>query len=272
MKNSIRTLTFLTLVAGLLFTSCVSNKKFLASEVRADKLQIENATTHSQLNESNMQAMKLKKEKADLQKEKDAAQKEYASIQNDLMLLSAESNMTIREQAERLKELQDVMQTQTENTTRLKNSISKALLNYKTDELNVYQQNGNVYVSLEEKLLFKSGSDVVDPKGKEALKSLANVLNSTTDFTVDIEGHTDDVPIKTQRFKDNWDLSTARASSIVRILTEDYGFDTSRITASGKSEFHPVNMNTSVEGRAGNRRTEIILSPDLQEIYKLLYQ
>ena len=121
-------------------------------------------------------------------------------------------------------------------------------------------------------MLFKSGSDVVDPKGKEALKSLANVLNSTSDFTVDIEGHTDDVPIKTQRFKDNWDLSTARASSIVRILTRDYGFDAARITASGKGEFHPVNLNKSVEGRAGNRRTEIILSPDLQEIYKLLYQ
>jgi chemotaxis protein MotB len=120
--------------------------------------------------------------------------------------------------------------------------------------------------------LFKSGSDVVDPKGKEALKSLANVLNSNSDFTVDIEGHTDDVPIKTQRFKDNWDLSTARATSIVRILTKDYGFDATRITVSGKGEFHPVNPNTTVQERAGNRRTEIILSPDLQEIYKLLYQ
>ncbi|WP_172594551.1 OmpA/MotB family protein [Mariniphaga sediminis] len=272
MKKSIYQFTFIALIVGLAFTSCVSGKKFAASEARADKLQKENADTQSQLNESKMQSMKLNNEMASLQKEKETFQKEYNSIQNDLMLLSSESKMTIREQAERLKELQDIIQSQNEKTTHLKNSISQALLNYKTDELNVYQQDGKVYVSLEEKLLFKSGSDVVDPKGKEALKSLAGVLNSTNDFTVDIEGHTDNVPIKTQRFKDNWDLSTARASSIVRILTKDYGFDATRITASGKGEFHPVKPNASVEGRAGNRRTEIILSPDLQEIYKLLYQ
>jgi len=272
MKKSIYHIIFSALIVGLVFTSCVSGKKFTASEARADKLQKENAVIFNRLNESKMQEIKLREEKASLQKEKDAVQKEYASIQNDLMLLSSESKMTIREQAARLKELQDIIQTQNDKTSSLKNSISKALLNYKTDELNVYQTNGKVYVSLEEKLLFKSGSDVVDPKGKEALKSLSNVLKSTYDFTVDIEGHTDDVPIKTQRFKDNWDLSTARASSIVRILTKDYGFDEARITASGQGEFHPVNPNTSVEGRAGNRRTEIILSPDLQEIYKLLYQ
>lgn len=272
MKKSIRNFTFLVFIAGLLFTSCVSNKKFTASESSVDKLKKENANTQSQLNESKMAGMKLKEEMASLQKEKDTFQKEYNSLQNDLMLLSSESNMTIREQAARLKELQDIIQSQNDKTTSLKNSISKALLNYKTDELNVYQKDGKVYVSLEEKLLFKSGSDVVDPKGKEALKSLANVLNNTNDFTVDIEGHTDNVPIRTQRFKDNWDLSTARASSIVRILTKDYGFDEARITASGKGEFHPVNLNASVEDRAGNRRTEIILSPDLQEIYKLLYQ
>jgi chemotaxis protein MotB len=272
MKKSIYYLVFFVLIVGLAFTSCVSGKKFTASEARVDKLQKENATTLSQLNETKMQLMKLKDGMASLQKEKDTFQKEYNAIQNDLMLLSSESKMTIRDQATRLKELQDIIQSQNDKTTNLKNSISKALLNYKTDELNVYQKDGKVYVSLEEKLLFKSGSDVVDPKGKEALKSLANVLNSNSDFTVDIEGHTDDVPIKTQRFKDNWDLSTARATSIVRILTKDYGFDATRITVSGKGEFHPVNPNTTVQERAGNRRTEIILSPDLQEIYKLLYQ
>jgi len=230
MKKSIYHLTFIALIVGLVFTSCVSGKKFTASEARADKLQKEKTATLSQLDESKMQGMRLKEKMASLQKEKDAFQKEYNSLQNNLMLLSSESNMTIREQAARLKELQDIIQSQNDKTTDLKNSISKALLNYKTDELNVYQKDGKVYVSLEEKLLFKSGSDVVDPKGKEALKSLANVLNSTNDFTVDIEGHTDDVPIKTQRFKDNWDLSTARASSIVRILTKDYGFDVARLS------------------------------------------
>ena len=113
---------------------------------------------------------------------------------------------------------------------------------------------------------------MVDPKGKEALKTLAQVLNSTQDITVMIEGHTDNVPIKTKLFKDNWDLSTARATSILRILTTDYGFDSNRITASGRGQFHPVKTNETAEGRASNRRTEIILSPDLNELYKLLYQ
>ena len=265
MKKSIRNLTFLLLMGGLLFTSCVSSKKFAASEARAEKLQRDNTTAFNQLNESNMQLKKVNDEKASLQKE-------YALVQKDLMLLTTESKMTIAQQAKRLKNLQDVMQVQTDKTNKLKNSIANALLNYKADELNVYLKDGNVYVSLEEKLLFKSGSDVVDPKGKEALKSLANVLNSTNDFTVAIEGHTDDVPIKTKIFEDNWDLSTARATSIVRILTNDFGFDSDRITASGKGKFHPVQSNDTVEGRAGNRRTEIILSPDIQEIYKLLYQ
>ncbi len=265
MKKSIFYFVLVVLSAGMLFPACVSNKKFMASQAQVSLLQKENAVKLSQLNESERQEQQLKQEKA-------ALQKESASIQEDLNLLSSESEMTIRDQAARLKDLMDVIQSQNDRTTSLKNSISRALLNYKTDELNVYQKDGKVYVSLSEKLLFNSGSDVVDPKGKEALKSLATVLNSSEDFSVSIEGHTDDVPIKTQRFKDNWDLSTARATSIVRILTKEYGFDATRITASGKGEFHPINLNDSAEGRSGNRRTEIVLSPDLQEIYELLYQ
>ncbi len=272
MKKSIRHLTFLILTVGLLFTSCVSGKKFTASEARADKLQKENATAQSQLNESNMLLMKEKDEKASMQKENEMMQKEYALIQKNLMMRSTESKMTIAEQARRLNDLQNVIDSQAEITTRLKNSIGDALKNYKTDELSVYMKDGNVYVSLAEKLLFKSGSDVVDSKGVAALKSLATVLNSSEDFTVAIEGHTDDVPIKTKMFEDNWDLSAARATSIVRILTIDNGFDPARITASGKSQFHPVSANTTSEGRAGNRRTEVILSPDLQKIYQILYQ
>jgi chemotaxis protein MotB len=145
-------------------------------------------------------------------------------------------------------------------------------MNYNTDDLSVYIKDGNLYVSLAEKLLFKSGSDVVNPLGKEALKSLANVLNKTNDITVMIEGHTDNVPIKTKQFEDNWDLSTARATSVVRILTTDYGFDPGRIIASGRGKFYPVKANETDEGRAANRRTEVILSPDLKELYMLMYQ
>ena len=264
MKKTFNLLVFLSLILGLAFTSCVSSKKFMASEARVDKLQKDSTSAHSQLNACNMQVKNLKEEKASLQNEN-------ALVQGDLKALSTESKMTIADQAKRLKSLQNIIQSQRDIMSNLKNSIADALLNYQADELSVYIKDGNVYVSLEEKLLFKSGSDIVNPQGKEALKSLSKVINNTKDITVMIEGHTDNVPIKTKQFEDNWDLSTARATSIVRIMTKDYGFDSNRITASGRGQFHPVKSNETAEGRAGNRRTEVILSPDLNELYKLLY-
>ena len=265
MKKTFYYLTFVSLIVSASFSSCVSTQKFKASEATVSQLQEENAKKVSQLKVCNSLVK-------DLNDQKTSLLNENSLVTNDLKSLSTESKLTIADQAKRLKRLQDMIQAQRDVMTKLKNSIADALMNYKTDELSVYVKDGNVYVSLAEKLLFKSGSDVVDPKGKEALKTLAQVLNSTTDITVMIEGHTDNVPIKTNKFKDNWDLSTARATSIVRILTIDDGFDSNRITASGKSQFHPVKENDTAEGRGSNRRTEVILSPDMKELYKLLYQ
>lgn len=265
MKKTFLLLASLSLVFGLIFTSCGPSKKLLASEAKADKLEKDNAHNLGLLNDCNTQVKNLQDEKASMKKQN-------AMVQNDLQATNTESKMTIADQARQLKSFQDMIQAQRNVMNKLKQTIADALMNYKSDELSVYIKDGNVYVSLEEKLLFKSGSDVVDPKGKEALKTLANVLNGTKDVSVMIEGHTDNVPIKTSQFKDNWDLSTARATSILRILTTDYSFDENRITASGRGQFHPVKTNETAEGRAANRRTEIILSPDLNELYKLLYQ
>src|SRR5665648_752794 len=244
MKNPFYFIVFASLILSMSLASCGPGKKLVSSRAQVDQLQ----------------------------KDKTSLQNENASVQNDLNTLSSESKMTIAEQAARLKSLQDMIQAQKDVMDDLKNSIADALMKYKSDELSVYIKDGNVYVSLAEKLLFKSGSDFVDPKGKEALKTLAQVLSGTKDITVLIEGHTDNVPIKTNKFTDNWDLSTARATSIVRILTKDNGFDPTRITASGRGQFFPVQSNETVEGRASNRRTEVILSPDMKELYKLLYQ
>jgi chemotaxis protein MotB len=263
MKKSFQCLGFLSLILIMLMASCGPSKKLVTSQAKVDKLQKDNASALSQLNACNTQVTNLNAANASLQNQNDLTQ-------DDLKSLAAESKLTIADQAKRLKTLQNMIQSQKDVMNKLKNSISDALLNYKTDELYVYIKDGNVYVSLEEKLLFKSGSDVVNPKGTEALKTLALVLNSTKDIMVMVEGHTDNVPIKTALFKDNWDLSTARATSILRILTKDNGFDPNRITASGRGEFHPAKTNETAEGRASNRRTEIILSPDLKELYNLL--
>ncbi|MFM7764698.1 MAG: flagellar motor protein MotB, partial [Sphingomonadales bacterium] len=121
-----------------------------------------------------------------------------------------------------------------------------------------------------EKLLFTSGSISVDPKGQEALLKLAGALNKKPDVTVTVEGHTDNKPMNSEKIKDNWDLSVLRATSIVRIMSEDGKMNPSRITASGRGETNPVSDNGSAEGRAKNRRTEIILTPKLDKIFEIL--
>jgi chemotaxis protein MotB len=253
------------LAGGLSLSSCVTKGKFLASEGRVHKLQGDSSSTHRTLNECNA-AVK------ELEGQRDALQNANAASQNDLKDLSSKSKMTIADQARRLKNLQDLIQSQKDVMNKLKKNIGDALINFKADELSVYIKDGKVYVSLQEKLLFKSGSDVVDPKGKDALGTLAQVLNNTTDININIEGHTDSVPINRGKFEDNWALSTARATSIVRVLTKDYMVDPHHITASGRSKFYPVQSNDTDAGRGANRRTEIIISPNLSELFKLLDQ
>jgi chemotaxis protein MotB len=179
-----------------------------------------------------------------------------------------EKLLTERERT--LEEMNKVIARQDSITKSLNNILRNALLGFNSDELSVEIKNGKVYVSMSDKLLFKSGSSAVESKGKEALKLLGGVLDKNVDIDILVEGHTDNVPIKTSVYKDNWDLSVARATSIVRILATDYKIAPTRMTASGKGEYFPKAGNDSIEGRAKNRRTEIILSPKLDELMKLL--
>ncbi len=176
----------------------------------------------------------------------------------------------LSEREETLKEMQKIIARQDSITSRLNNILHNALLGFNPDELSLEIKNGKVYVSMSDKLLFSSGSATVESKGREALKVLGDVLDKNTDIDILVEGHTDNVPIKTAVYKDNWDLSVARATSIVRILSADYNIAPTRLTASGRGEFFPKADNATAEGRAGNRRTEIVLSPKLEEIMQLL--
>jgi chemotaxis protein MotB len=181
-----------------------------------------------------------------------------------------EKERLLAEREKALNELRQVIARQDSITKRLNDVLRNALLGFNSDELSVEVKNGKVYVSMSDKLLFKSGSAAVEAKGKEAIKLLAGVLEKNQDIDILIEGHTDNVPIKTAVYRDNWDLSVARATSIVRILTDEYKITPTRLTASGKGEFWPRATNETTEGRASNRRTEIILSPKLDEIMQLL--
>ena len=259
-----RTYTFILLSIILAFSSCVSKKKLLSEQQKVKNLQTDSIGTHSNLNDCNSKVVGLEKEKAEIQKA-------MSTLSSNSQTTIENSKMTIADQAKRLKDLQTLIQSQKDIVNKLKKTVADALINFKPDELSVAIKDGKLYVSLQEKLLFKSGSAVVDPKGKEALKSLASVLNTTQDISVVIEGHTDNVPMK-GKYVDNWSLSTERATSIVRILTNDYQVDAHNIVASGRSEFYPVDDNATAEGKAKNRRTEIILSPNLSELFKLINQ
>ena len=153
----------------------------------------------------------------------------------------------------------------------MKNVISNALLNFRENDISVTVKNGKVYVSLAEQLLFGSGSVQIDQKGVTALQQLAKAIRDEKDINIMVEGHTDNVPIsrKSAYMNDNWDLSVMRATSITRILTKA-GVSPEQITASGRGEFSPLAANTSSENKQKNRRSEIIITPNLDELFKVL--
>jgi len=171
----------------------------------------------------------------------------------------------------RLMEMEDMLHQKDRILDDLRQKVADALLGFEGQGLTVTRKNGKVYVSLDEKLLFQSGSTVVDPNGVRALKQLASVLANHPEIDIMIEGHTDDVPFrKGSSIRDNWDLSVMRATSIVRILLDGSGIDPVRLTVAGRGEYLPVDPASTSEARRKNRRTEIILSPDLSEIFKIL--
>lgn len=178
---------------------------------------------------------------------------------------------SLNEREKKVRELENVMAAKDKAVQDLKNNISKALLNFKENDLTVNVKNGKVYVSLAEQLLFASGSTEVDAKGVSALQQLAKAIKDQRDIHIMVEGHTDNVPIskKSQYMNDNWDLSVMRATAITKILTKA-GVTPNQITAAGKGEFVPLAPNTTAQNKQKNRRTEIIITPNLDGLFKIL--
>lgn len=212
----------------------------------------------------------LQKKEDDLKKlEKDLNAKK-ANLDELTAQLDEKDAALVKKNA-RLIELEGILSRKDSMVKALKDKVSSALQGYEGNGLTVHQKNGKVYVSLEEKLLFQSGKWDVDPKGQKAIKDLAVVLEKNTDINIMIEGHTDDVPFKgTGGVNDNWDLSTKRATAIVKIILSNSKIDPKRLVASGRGEFSPIDPSKTTEARTKNRRTEIILSPKLDELFKIL--
>ena len=187
--------------------------------------------------------------------------------QQDLDALSVE----LKKREAKVNELQDVLHKKDQATADLKKKLQDALFNFENKGLTITQKNGKVYVSMDESLLFASGKTDVQSKGVDALKNVAKVLEQNPDINILVEGHTDDVPMKgAGEIKDNWDLSVMRATSVTKIMLQNAKIDPTRITSAGRGEFFPLDPAKTAEARKKNRRTEIILTPKLDELLKVL--
>jgi len=213
----------------------------------------------------------LEKEFTLLKENSDLKIQESIAKNNTLLKQIALKETELQSRGARVDQLEQMIEDQKKALNDLKERLSSALLNYKGKGLTVEQRNGKVYISMENKLLFKSGSWVVEAEGVQALGQLAKVLEKNPEITVLIEGHTDNVPFTSKgALESNWDLSTKRATAVVQILLKNKQILPQNLTAAGRSEYVPIAPNSSAEGRAANRRIEVVLSPSLDEITTLL--
>jgi chemotaxis protein MotB len=190
---------------------------------------------------------------------------------NTLLKEIALRKIELQSRSERVDQLEEMIQSQKQFLDELKQRLSDALLNFEDKGLTVEQRSGKVYVSMENKLLFKSGRWDIEPQGEQALNELASVLAENPDISILIEGHTDNVPFFPKgQLESNWDLSTKRATAVVNILLNNNQILPENLTAAGRSEYMPIAPNSSAGGRAANRRIEVVLSPSLDEITSLL--
>lgn len=296
---------FLTFLAVAAMSSCVSKKKYLdalaAQEGINARLTSEKGELSAQLDDCNTNLSAANQKGTQMQSQIDASKNSLTAAEarlkamqdeNDFIkrtntnLLSRLEDLSIisRSGAESIKQSLTAINGQSQYIQSMSNSIQKkdslnlalvmnlkrSLADINDDDVQIEVKKGVVYVSLSDKLLFRSASSYVQPSAQTVLGKIAKVVNDHKGLDILVEGHTDNVPIATESIKDNWDLSVLRATSVVRILQDKYGVDASRMTAGGRSEFVPKTVNDSREGRSLNRRTEIILLPKLDQFFGLM--
>ncbi len=275
----------LLLLSGVLATSCVSTRRF--NSLRAELIASQGRLEHSRtlLNEYSDQADALARTNQQLQTEiatltdkhaelKDRYDRLLASGSDDASRLAqqlAENQRALNANSARVEELERLLKAREDALASIRSKVTKALTGFDGKGLSISTREGKIYISLDDKLLFKSGSFELDPAGARAIGDLAAVLASNPDINIMVEGHTDDVPYRGKGpLKDNLDLSAMRATSVTRMLLENQDIDPARIISAGRGEWLPVTMGISTSARAQNRRTEIILTPQLDELMQLI--
>ncbi|HSB92806.1 MAG TPA: OmpA family protein [Flavitalea sp.] len=245
----------LIVCCAMIFCSCTSSKKLKASQAEAAQLTTMNndlKTANSDLTTKNND---LQKQVTDMTSSTEAARQEFEKYKTDCESTKEHLKMVESALAELYTNLQDVEKT-----------IEKGMIDFAGKGVNVYYKDGLVYIDMQDNLLYKSGSSTLGAEGKKALSAVAAALNEYPKLRVIVVGNTDDKQYKNG--SDNWSLSTERANGVVRILSKDYKVDPTRLTAAGRAKYHPVADNSTNEGRAKNRHTEIILNPDLDKIWE----
>lgn len=293
--NMMKKLLIAAIAIPVLLASCVSSKKFKETQAQYDQLQTRYVQVQNDINSCNEAKAELMRQKsnlegdntalnkqiADLNKQIDFLKENNTTVLNQLQSLSVVSSTqaeSIRKSLENIGSKDDYIQTLQSSIAR-KDSLNMALVmnlkgaigNLDDEDINIKVEKGVVYIDISDKLLFKSGKFEIMPNAKTVLGKVATVLKNQPDIEFMVEGHTDNVPYTgNDMLIDNWDLSVKRATEVVRVLQKQYGLDPAKMVAAGRGEYNPIMDNSNAKNRAANRRTRIVILPQLDQFFKLL--
>ena len=272
----------MALAAGLMMTSCASKKDLVNCQTENKSLTTSLQSAKEDLAAKNARITSLEEQQKALQKALKVAEEKYDKLQASLdksLTNASQNNISIEKLVDQINESNQYIRHLVEVKSKsdslnlvLQNNLTRSLSKEELKEVDVQVLKGVVYISLADNMLYKSGSYEINSRAAETLSKIAKIIKDYKDYDVLIEGNTDNVPIKRENIRNNWDLSTLRASSVVQALHNDYGVDPKRLTAGGRGEYNPIADNNTEVGKQRNRRTQIIITPKLDEFMDLIGQ
>ncbi|SHE43220.1 OmpA/MotB family protein [Dysgonomonas macrotermitis] len=272
----------LVLTASIILTGCVSKKQYATLETDYNKVQGELRESQLQLTESRTRAASLEERLAEAQRNNQELRVAYTEMQNSLnksLSQNSQGNVNIAKLVDEINAsnrfIQHLVQAKNKSDSLnivMINNLTRSLTRDEMQDMDIQVLKGVVYISLDDRMLYRSGSYEISDKAGEILSKIAKIIMDYKDYSVLVEGNTDTDPISRTNIRNNWDLSALRASSVVQALQKDYGIDPKRLTAGGRGEYNPIASNSTAEGKARNRRTQIIITPELDQFMDLIEQ
>ena len=278
--NMKKNVLMISLAVGLLLTSCGSKKELVNCQTENKNLTESLQSAKEDLAAKNARIASLEEQQKGMQQLLKAAEQKYAKLQESLdksLTNASQNNISIEKLVDQINESNQYIRHLVEVKSKsdslnmvLTNNLTRSLSKEEMKEVDVQVLKGVVYISLADNMLYKSGSYEINSRAAETLSKIAKIIKDYKDYDVLIEGNTDNVPISKTNIRNNWDLSALRASSVVQALQNDYGVDPKRLTAGGRGEYNPVAGNDTEVGKQRNRRTQIIITPKLDEFMELI--